>query len=176
MVIKNPAPYKAIQRPFTRNSKVKSKAFIKSVPQTAVVKFIMGNGAKFNEDGFNFTIRIISKEDAQIRDVSLEAARMQFHRGLEKDVGTDYYMAVSIYPHQILREHKQAAVAQADRMSSGMSQSFGKSVGKAAQVFAGRPLFTFAFNNEADVNKFRALYKKIKPKFACRTSLDITKK
>jgi len=176
MVIKNPRPYKAIQRPFTRNSKVRSKAYIKALPQTAVVKFVMGNSSKFNAGKYSYTIRVISKEDAQIRDVSLEAIRSQIHRHLETEVGTDYYLAVSVYPHHVLREHKQAAVAQADRMSQGMSLSFGKSVGKAAQVFVGKPILILAFNTESDVNKFREIYRRVKPKICMKTSLEITKK
>jgi len=38
------------------------------------------------------------------------------------------------YPHQILRENKQATGAGADRVSLGMRQSFGKNVGTAARV------------------------------------------
>ena len=176
MVIKNPAPYKAIQKPFTRNSKVRSKAYIKSVPQTTIAKFVMGNTEKFNGKKYLFTINILSKENAQIRDVALESIRMQVHRMIEKEIGTDYYMNVAVYPHHILREHKQAAVAQADRMSSGMSQSFGKAVGKSAQVSIGKELFILAFNTESDVNKFRAIYNKVKSKFCMRTSLEIIKR
>ncbi|MFC1685406.1 50S ribosomal protein L16 [Nanoarchaeota archaeon] len=176
MAIKNPAPYKALQRPFTRNSKVRAKAYIRSVPPTAINKFVMGGAAKFTDGKYKFTVKVISKENAQIRDVALEAIRSQMHRQLENEVGTDYYMNLAVYPHQILREHKQAAVAQADRMSSGMSQSFGKAVGKAAQVRVGKPLVILGFNTESDINKFRAIYKKIKPKFCMTTSLEITNK
>lgn len=175
MTIKNPAPYKAIQRPFTRNSKVRSKAYIKTIPQTAVVKFVMGNASKFTQGKFPYIVSILSKEDAQIRDVALEAARNGFHRNIEKDIGMDYYMNVAVYPHHILREHKQAAVAQADRMSSGMSLSFGKSVGRAAQVRKGKPMFIFGFNTESDINKFRAILKKVRPKFCMTIALDIQK-
>ena len=173
MVIKNPRPYKALQRPFTRNSRVKNKAYIKTVPPTAVVKFVMGNSSKFNSNGYKFTIKVVSKEDAQIRDVALEATRNQFHRNLDKNVGSDYYMNIGVYPHQILREHKQAAVAQADRMSQGMSLSFGKAVGKAARVKKGKALYIFGFNDLVAVNKFRTIYNMVKPKFACKTGLEI---
>jgi len=176
MVIKNPAPYKVLQRPFTRSSKVRSKNFIKTVPQTAVVKFVMGNAKKFNSVGFPYTLKILSKEDAQIRDVALESTRKGFHREIENNIGTDYYMQVAVYPHHILREHKQAAVAQADRMSDGMRLAFGKSVGKAAQVRIGKPLFIFGFSSEDHINKFRKILKKIRPKFCMKIALDIQKK
>ena len=176
MVIKNPAPYRAIQRPYTRNSKVRSKAYIRSVPQTAVVKFVMGNAAKFNAGGFPYTVKIISKENVQIRDVALESIRTQFTRNFDKEFGTDFYMEVAVYPHHILREHKQAAVAQADRMSQGMSLSFGKAVGKAAQVKIGKSVFVFGFSEEAHINKFRKILKKVKPRFCMKIGLEITKK
>lgn len=175
MVIKNPAPYKAIARPFTRNSRVKAKAYIKTIPPQAVVKFIMGDAAKFNRNGYKLKVEIISKQDAQVRDVALEAARNMFHRDIEAEIGMDYYMAVSVFPHHILREHKQAAVAQADRMSQGMSLAFGKSVGRAAQVYAGKSLFMFAFNTDEDIVKFRQIYGKAKQKFPCTTKLIVTK-
>lgn len=175
MAIKNPAPYKAIARPYTRHSRVSSKAYVRTVPPQSVVKFIMGDGAKYNRNGFAYRVRIISKQDAQIRDVSIEAARTLMTREIAAAIGADHYMAVSIFPHQILREHKQAAQAQADRISSGMSLSFGKAVGRAAQVYAGRPLFTLAFNNEEDVRKFRPIYNMVKQKFACTTTLEVTK-
>jgi large subunit ribosomal protein L10e len=38
------------------------------------------------------------------------------------------------FPHQILRENKQATGAGADRVSQGMRLSFGKNVGTAARV------------------------------------------
>ena len=174
MAIKNPAPYKSIARAYTRHSRVSSKAYIRTVPPQAIVKFVMGDAAKFNKNGYNYLVEIKSKQDAQIRDVSVEAARNLLHREIGLDIGADYYMSVGVYPHHILREHKQAAIAQADRISSGMSLSFGKSVGRAAQVHKGKPLFTIAFNTAEDVRKFRPIYDKVKQKFACTTALVVT--
>ena len=42
------------------------------------------------------------------------------------------------YPHQILRENKQATGAGADRVSQGMRCAFGKNVGTAARVKRGQ--------------------------------------
>ncbi len=174
MVIKNPAPYKAIARPFTRNSRVSSKAYIKTVPPQAVVKFVMGDSAKFNRNEYGWVVKIVSDEDAQVRDVALESARNHFNREIGEQIGADHYISVAVFPHHILREHKQAAVAQADRMSSGMSLSFGKSVGRAAQVRKGKSIFICGFNTEEDVRKFRKIYSAVKPKFPCTSHLEIT--
>ena len=176
MVIKNPAPYRELQRPFTRKSKVRSKNYIKVVPPSHIVKFVQGNSAKFHKGEYPFIVRIISKQDVQIRDVALEAVRMHVHREIGENIGADYYMAVSVYPHQILREHKQAAVAQADRMSQGMSLSFGKSVGRAARVHKNSAIFVLAFTTEDHVNKFRAIYHAIRPKLPCNTIFEVKKK
>ena len=45
-----------------------------------------------------------------------------------------YALRMHTYPHQILRENKQATGAGAARVSLGMRQSFGKNVGTAARV------------------------------------------
>ena len=46
------------------------------------------------------------------------------------------------YPHQILRENKQATGAGADRVSQGMRLSFGKNVGTAARVQRGQTVIS----------------------------------
>jgi len=175
MVIKNPGPYRGIQMPYTRISRVKSKAYIKTVPPNSVVKFVMGNSQKWNRKEFPFKIEIQSKVDCQVRDVSIEASRQQILREINETIGTDFYLAVSVYPHQILREHKQAAVAQADRMSQGMSLSFGKTAGRAAQVHKGHALFTIGLNTESDIVKAREIYRKTKAKLPITTRFEVTK-
>jgi len=175
MVIKNPAPYRGIQMPFTRKSRVKSKAYIKTVPPSAIVKFAMGNNKKWNQNGFQYKAEIVSEVDCQIRDVALEASRQQLLRVLTEQLGNDFFMGVSVYPHHMLREHKQAAVAQADRMSQGMSLSFGKTVGRAAQVHKGKAIFTFGLNNEAAIVKVRNIYNKTKQKLPIVTRFEIKK-
>lgn len=176
MAIKNPAPYKAIARPFTRRSRVKSKGYIKTVPPSHLLKYAMGNQTKFDNEGYPFVVKVISKEDAQVRDVALESIRNHLHREIELQIGADYYFRVGVAPHHILREHKQAAVAQADRMSSGMSLSFGKSVGRAAQVKKGKDVFTFGFMNEEAVVKFREIFSNAKAKLPILTTIQVEKK
>jgi len=54
----------------------------------------------------------------------------------------NYYFRIKIYPHHILRENKMLTGAGADRMQTGMQKSFGKPVGRAAQVKKDQILFT----------------------------------
>jgi large subunit ribosomal protein L10e len=44
----------------------------------------------------------------------------------------------------ILRENKQATGAGADRISQGMSQSFGKTVGSAARIYPNQPIISIS--------------------------------
>ena len=80
--------------------------------------------------------------------------------------GGDYKMILRKFPHQVIRENKQATGAGADRVSDGMRQAFGKIVGTAARVQQGERLFTVWCNPEdAHVAKdaFRRAYNKISP-------------
>jgi len=175
MAIKNPAPYRGLQMPFTRKSKVKSKAYIKTVPPQAIVKFVMGNSQKWYRKEFPFRVEILSEVDCQIRDVALEASRQQILREMTETLGADFYFNVAVAPHQILREHKQAAVAQADRMSQGMALSFGKSAGRAARVHKGKAIFIFGLPSEEAVTKLREVYNYTKQKLPITMRFEVKK-
>lgn len=175
MGLRKGAVYRAIKRPFTRKSRVKSKAYIKTVPPMHTVKFVMGNSRKFFENKYPFVARIICDRTQQVRDVALEATRRQMHREIELQVGLDYYMNVSVYPHHILRENKMLTGAGADRMSQGMSHSFGSNIGKAAQVTQGQAIFTIALPTEDAVNKARAIYHTTKQKLPCPSHMEVEK-
>jgi len=176
MAIKNPAPYKNLQRPFTRKSRVKSKGYVKTVPPSHLLKYTMGNSNKFNMGEYPIVVHVTSKEDAQVRDVALESIRNHLHREIELQVGTDYYMRINAAPHQILREHKQAAVAQADRISSGMSLSFGKCVGRAARIHKGQDVLVLGFMTDDAVRTFRDIFSNAKSKIPILTTITVEKK
>ena len=175
MAIKNPAPYRGIQRPYTRKSKVKSKAYIKAVPPSSVVKYVMGNTQKWYKKEFPFRVDIISEVDCQIRDVALEASRQQILREIGEQIGNDFYLNVAVAPHHILREHKQAAVAQADRMSQGMALSFGRTAGRAAQVHKGKSIFIIGLPTEQAVAKLRGIYNTTRAKMPVTTRFEVQK-
>ena len=48
---------------------------------------------------------------------------------------------VLVYPHNVIREHKMAVGAGADRISRGMSQAFGRPISVAARIKKGQPIF-----------------------------------
>jgi large subunit ribosomal protein L10e len=82
-------------------------------------------------------------------------------------------MVLRKFPHQIIRENKQATGAGADRVSDGMRQAFGKPVGTAARIGANETVFTCYCNPEdaATVkDAFRRSYNKISP--PCRIVVE----
>lgn len=125
--------YRRLERPYTRKSKFRKKAFIKASPVRAVVRFVMGD---LSSKQFRYTLFLKSTKDLQIRNLALESGRQCGNRVLEKSAGkTGYRMLVKVFPHHVLRENPLAAGAGADRMSTGMQKSYGKPIGCAARVF-----------------------------------------
>lgn len=89
---------------------------------------------------FNTTLLLKANKTVNIRHNSLESARMTTNRLLEKRAGKEYHFKIRIYPFHVLRENPLAAGAGADRMSTGMKKSFGKTVGAAAIVKEGQAI------------------------------------
>ena len=113
------------------------------VPGSKVVQFDMGN---LTED-FPVQLTLVAEEACQIRGSALESARITANRFLLREVGRlDFRLKLRVYPHQVLRENKQATGAGADRVSDGMRNSFGKTVGTAARVKAGQKIMTLGIN------------------------------
>ena len=124
--------WRARERPYSRED------FIHGAPQPRISKYSMGT---FRED-YPYELLLISKESLQIRDASLESARIAIGKHLSKRIGDDNYFAeLKAHPHHVLRENKMIFGAHADRLQEGMRRAFGKPVGRAAQVDAGQPVF-----------------------------------
>src|SRR3989344_5854923 len=121
-------------RPYTRRSSKRKKAFIKAVPPNKIVKYNMGSMKDNIQGKHNYVVSLVTEEKIQIRDNSLESCRVLINKNLDKHIPGNYYFVIKTYPHHILRENKTAAGAGADRLSSGMTHSFGITVGRAAIV------------------------------------------
>lgn len=137
--------WRRLERPYTRKSKYRSKAFVRAVPVSKVVKWEMGN----LRHTFPVILRLHSSVDIQLRHNALESARKSSNRLLETKLGrAGYKLKFRIYPHHILRNNPLASGAGADRMSTGMKRSFGKAVGIAARVHKGQPIFEVHCNKK----------------------------
>jgi len=162
--------YRKPVRPFTRTSKVKAKSFIKTRPASRIVRFNMGNSKK----DFQYEVQIIAKEDVQIRHNALESARLVVFRKLQKIGLPNFYFQLKVYPHQILRENKMLSGARADRLQTGMSHAFGKSLGLAARIKKGKVIITTKVDSE-HLEFVKDSMKKSIPRLPCRCSFEVKK-
>lgn len=126
------------ERPFTRVSKRKpKKSYVVGVPHPRIHVFEMGN----KKGDFDTILYLVSKDEVQIRDNALEAARIVSSKFLEKKLGNSgFFMKMLVYPHHVIREHSIAMGAGADRFSQGMKHAFGRPKAIAAQISKGQRL------------------------------------
>ncbi len=124
--------------PYTRISRYKRKSYVKTSLGTKVVQFVSGNINK----KFDAYVRVLASKTMVIRDNALEAARVAANKYLSEQL-TDqgFRLQVVAYPHYFIREHKLAAIAQADRYTRGMSLAFGKVTGRGVHLKVGTEIF-----------------------------------
>ena len=175
---KGSAYSKRYARPYTRVSKKRTKSYIKTVPNSKIVKFKMGDIKGFDKGEYPVQLHVVSKENCQVRDNSIEAVRQFLNRFLQVKLGKEFYLGVQIYPHHILRENKMLTGAGADRMQTGMSRAFGKTMGRAALIKPGQALYIIGVKTPKAEVEARKLIKSIKARLACkvRTETIRTKK
>ncbi|GAB7014045.1 50S ribosomal protein L16 [Halolamina salina] len=160
--------YREIDKPsYTR------REYITGIPGSKIAQHNMGD-LQADPDDYPVKISLRPEETLQIRHGSLESARLSANRHLIKELGEgNYKMVLRKFPHQVLRENKQATGAGADRVSDGMRQAFGKPVGTAARIEQGENIFTaYCEVEQADAVKeaFRRAYNKMSP--PCRIVVE----
>jgi large subunit ribosomal protein L10e len=114
------------------------REYMGGVPNCRITQFDIGN----LKENFPIQLTLHMEEAAQVRDIALESARISAVRVMEAAAPNGYHLKIRRYPHQILREHKMATGAGADRISDGMRRAFGKPVGHAVRAAIGTPLLT----------------------------------
>jgi large subunit ribosomal protein L10e len=145
--------------------------YMGGIPVCRVTQFDSGN----LKVDFPVRLTLSVEEAAQVRDIALEAARVKAVRVLELQAPNEYHLKIRRYPHQILREHKMAMGAGADRISSGMRGAFGKPVGHAVRAQIGEPLVTI-YTTEAHLDHAKAALKMAQHKLPVPTRLSIERK
>lgn len=168
MANKPASMYRDIEGPsYTR------REYITGIPGSKIAQYKMGDIDR-KPDSYPVQISLTVEEALQIRHGSMEAARLSANRHLIKELGEkNYKMILRKFPHQVIRENKQATGAGADRVSDGMRQSFGKIVGTAARIENGERVFTIWCDpDQADVAKeaLRRSYNKMSP--PCRIVVE----
>lgn len=136
---------------YTRVSNNPSDSFVTGIPGIKITKFDMGEPNAEWETRMD----LICDQDIQIRHNALEAARQTTVRCLEKALGKKgFYFKIRTYPHHIMRENKMATGAGADRVQSGMRDSFGKPIGKTARIHKGQIIMSISvMADKVDVAK-----------------------
>ncbi len=157
--------------PYTRTSKKRGKAYIKTIPPQKIVKFTMGSETLYNEGKLPHSLILVSEENVQIRHNALEACRQFINKKLDRELSGQYVFRVIPFPHHIQRENKMLTGAGADKMQTGMQLSFGKPMGKAAIVKKGGKIFFVAVTNEKAISTTRETLKQIKSKLPCKTKI-----
>ncbi|MFH0868676.1 MAG: 50S ribosomal protein L16 [archaeon] len=137
--------YRRIKRPLTRHSKLRALDYVKGAPYPKVAQYDMG---ELTRRKFPFELQVVTAVNAQLRDTALEAGRQAAVRYLDTNAKGGWIMKVRAVPHHILREKPLATGAGADRFQQGMTLSYGQPAGHAAQVKAGKPVFSFYFDRE----------------------------
>lgn len=150
--------------PFTRTSKRKSRAYIKTVPPQKIVKFDMGNKEMLKAKKLPQVLTVVSGENIQLRHNALEACRQYLNKKMDKEFSGQYFFKIVPFPHHIQRENKMLTGAGADRMQTGMQLSFGKSMGKAAILKEGDVIFKINLMSPKAVAFVRGELKKLKSK------------
>lgn len=158
--------------PYTRKSKRKSKAYVKTVPPANIVKYTMGNEHAFDEGKFPLHLTLVTTENVQIRDGALEACRQFVNKKLEKSFPGQYVFRIIPHPHHIQRENKMLTGAGSDRMQTGMQLSFGKTIDRAAIVKKGHGIFFIAVANKKIEQEARKLLNTIRSKLPCKTRVE----
>ncbi|MFW5991071.1 MAG: 50S ribosomal protein L16 [Candidatus Nanoarchaeia archaeon] len=162
--------YRRLERPYTRKSKYRKLSYIKTAPNIKIVRFVGGNLKR----DFSIRVDLLADQALQIRHNAIEAARLTCNRYLEKNVGKlDFRLVIRTYPHHTLRENPLASGAGADRMSTGMKKSFGKAIGKAAQVRKDQAVFS-VFVEKKHINAAKKALHKASYKFPQSYRIAVT--
>lgn len=142
------------------------KEYMGGIPNCRITQFDTGNVKQHYR--FHFDLR--AREAVQVQDKSLEAARVSLVRVMDKVASNNFHIKVRKYPHAILREHKMATGAGADRISDGMRLAFGKPVGHAVRAQIGDTLITLSCRSE-NVNDAKEAVRKASTKLP--TPIDV---
>ena len=127
---------------FCKNKPYPKSRFCRGVPDPKIRNFDLGK-RRATVDEFPCCVHVISHEIEQISSEALEAARIQANKYLTKSSNKDaFHLRVRAHPFHVIRINKMLSCAGADRLQTGMRQSYGKPTGVAARVRIGQILMS----------------------------------
>jgi large subunit ribosomal protein L10e len=127
---------------FCKNKPYPKSRFCRGVPDPKIRNFDIGK-RKAGVDEFPICIHVVSRELEQISSEALEAARIQANKYMVKKANKEvFHMRIRAHPFHVLRINKMLSCAGADRLQTGMRQSWGKPNGTCARVRIGQILLS----------------------------------
>ncbi len=146
------------------------REYIDAIPGLRIAKFTMGSLTK----DYDYVLRLVSEEKAQVRQNALESARVAANKAIEGIGDANYFLRLVPFPHVILRENKMIATAGADRLSEGMRRAFGKPVGLAARIEKGEPIIEIYVKKD-NLEKAREALRVARSKLPVKSRIEIVK-
>lgn len=143
MVIAQKRPWhcysKWSRRPYQhKRSKNHRREYARGGAQSKIVRF-WGGAKEIPWEKFELIVGLKVKKQIQISSNTLEAVRITINSVLQRKLGrTAFRLRIRPKPFQKFRENRMLAFAGADRVQSGMRNSFGRSTGVCARVRAGQ--------------------------------------
>ena len=132
------------------------KEYIGGTPQSKITIFKSGDP----NQKYNYEVTLKSESKCEIKSGALESIRLHINRNLTwKLTKSKFYFKIPIYPHHIIRRNTQLGFAGADRISKGMSLSFGKPKYRVAMVKKGQTITFVRVMNKEDVDIAREVLK-----------------
>ena len=127
------------RRPFQyKRSANRRREFARGGAQSKIVRFWGGN-KEIPWEEWDLVVGLKVDKQVQISSNALEAIRITINGALQKMLGRlNYRLRIRPKPFQKYRENRMLAFAGADRVQSGMRNSFGRSTGVCARVRAGQ--------------------------------------
>jgi large subunit ribosomal protein L10e len=127
---------------YQKNKPYPKSRFNRGVPDAKIRIYDVG-ARKNGVDDFPFCYHIVSRELEQITSEALEAARIQANKYMTKKANKEsFHMRIRCHPFHVLRINKMLSCAGADRLQTGMRQSWGKPQGTTARVRIGQILIS----------------------------------
>ncbi len=160
-------------RPYQyKRSSNRRREFARGGAQSKINRF--WNGAKDREwSTFEIVVGLKVDKQVQISSSALEAMRVAVNAKIMKKIGVkNYRLRIRPKPFHKIRENKMLAFAGADRVQSGMRNSFGRATTVAARVKAGQVVLELALPMKfLDFAKKRLQIASAKLPCSCQTVL-----
>lgn len=161
-------------RYLNKKAYIKSR-FARTCPESKIAIHDLGN-RKAPVELFPARVNLISREREHLSSEALEAARIACNKYLMKTIGKDnYHLRICPQPINILRINKMLSCAGADRLQTGMRNSFGKAYGRAARVFVGQHIIDIR-TKEGYVAEAREALRRAKNKFPGKQEIQVSQK